>query len=466
MIDLEEEPNRTSPRALIMPGSLLAGPLAILKKVTNGREVWAIADQALVSGTNFLTNIIVARLLGLKEFGVFALAWMAILFFNGMQLSAVVAPMTSLSPKTEPDDRPRYLGAVIVQELIFVGLSTLILSLGLHLIVVLTHQPALHELRFPLCVALLAYLLQDFIRRYLFTTKQSSRAFAADAVSYLPQLPLIYLFIRMRHIHTAGVLWLIGLTSIVGVAVGAYWFEKISFRISAIKSATKRHWRMSRWLAPSTLLWWTSTNFSILLAPVYYGAAAAGVLRATYNFVAVCNIWLLGLDNVMPPEAARLLREGGVPSLLRYLRRASLRWGSITIAFVAVLFVAPGFWLHLAYGTKYANYGNLLRLFGVYCIVSFFVVPVRAGLTALEKTSPILVAYIVTTIFSVTSAPPLIRELGLPGIVICTILTQVVFLGILLIALVVHGRREGTSVGALRNARTSGITPFEASNEP
>ena len=49
------------------------------------REAWALGDQALVSGMNFMTNVLLARLLGMKEFGIFTLAWMAVLFFNSLQ---------------------------------------------------------------------------------------------------------------------------------------------------------------------------------------------------------------------------------------------------------------------------------------------------------------------------------------------------------------------------------------------
>ena len=37
---------------------------------------WALADQGVVSGINFLTGIMLARFLGLEEFGRFTLAWM------------------------------------------------------------------------------------------------------------------------------------------------------------------------------------------------------------------------------------------------------------------------------------------------------------------------------------------------------------------------------------------------------
>jgi hypothetical protein len=46
----------------------------VLLRQFPGREIWALTDQSVVSATNFLTNVMLARFMGLREFGVFALA--------------------------------------------------------------------------------------------------------------------------------------------------------------------------------------------------------------------------------------------------------------------------------------------------------------------------------------------------------------------------------------------------------
>ncbi len=46
---------------------------------------WALADQTMVSGVNFMTGILIARYLGVTEFGRFTLVWMAVLFVNSLQ---------------------------------------------------------------------------------------------------------------------------------------------------------------------------------------------------------------------------------------------------------------------------------------------------------------------------------------------------------------------------------------------
>jgi len=62
-----------------------------------GRETWALTDQAVVSATNFLTNVMLLRFMGLREFGVFILAWMSVQFVNSLQTALIIAPMMSIS---------------------------------------------------------------------------------------------------------------------------------------------------------------------------------------------------------------------------------------------------------------------------------------------------------------------------------------------------------------------------------
>ena len=82
---------------------------------------WALLDQAMVSGVNFLTGIILVRYLGLEEFGRFILAWLIILFFNSIHFAAVISPMMSIGPKQSEKEFPQYYAAVFLQQLFWSG---------------------------------------------------------------------------------------------------------------------------------------------------------------------------------------------------------------------------------------------------------------------------------------------------------------------------------------------------------
>jgi len=88
----------------------------LLNKIGGGRTPAALFDQGLVSAANFLTNILLARAFGVRDYGVFALAWIAVLFANSLQYALIVTPMMSVGPKQEPDERPAYYGSVLVHH--------------------------------------------------------------------------------------------------------------------------------------------------------------------------------------------------------------------------------------------------------------------------------------------------------------------------------------------------------------
>jgi O-antigen/teichoic acid export membrane protein len=422
----------------------LSGPPVVVKKTIGGRvrglfggrETWALADQALVSGTNFLTNIVLARMIGLDAFGAFSFAWMAVLFMNGYQNALIISPMMSIRPKVPQSERSQYLGALLVHEGIFAAVSSSILGLALLVAFSYLHRPLLKDVSLALSGATLCYLLQDFLRRYLFATARSGAAFFIDSISYLPQVPIIWFIARRTYLPTSGALWIVAATSAVGIIVGILVLEKFSFRYETIVSVAKQHWKLSRWLVPSATLNWTSNNLFLVAAPLYFGAVAAGVLRASQNIVGVAHIWFLGLDNVVPAEAARQLHESGLDASLAYIKRIIFTWGGLTLLFVATVSIAPNALLHLVYGAKYESYGHLLRLYGLLYGMVFFGFPLQAMLKAFEVTSPIFLAYAVMSGFSVLFAVPFVRWFGLDGVILGSIGTQLIFLSILITAVI------------------------------
>src|ERR1035441_771138 len=171
-----------------------------------GREAWALTDQAVVSATNFLTSVMLLRFMGLREFGVFILAWMSVQFVASMQTALIIAPMMSIGPKQEEKDRLYYFGAVVFQELALVACCIVLVFVALKLSGSFFPHKNLQQLALPLAVSAFAYLMQDFLRRYFFSTRQSRRALADDALSYLSQLPMIFLLHSYGHLNSANAL--------------------------------------------------------------------------------------------------------------------------------------------------------------------------------------------------------------------------------------------------------------------
>lgn len=363
-----------------------------------GKETWALADQAIVSATNFLTNVMLARFMGLREFGIFVLAWMSVLFVNSLQTALIVSPMMSVGPQQEEQDRPLYFGAVAFQEMVLVLFCFVLVLASVSVSSRVMHRADLSALALPLAVSAFAYQMQDFVRRYFFSTRQGRHALIDDALSYLPQLPILLALYRLGHLNSATALWVMAGTSIVGMSVGWFWVEPIKFDWKWIENVSTRHWKISRWLTGSALMTWTSSNLFVLAAPAYYGPSAAGALKAAQNLMGVTHVWFQGLENVVPVETARRLRQGGVPGMLAYTRSILFKWGGLTLLFAVVMAVAPGFWLKLVYGPQLVQHGNVLRLYALLYVIVFAGGPLRAALQAIEFTSPIFWSYLAMTV--------------------------------------------------------------------
>ena len=415
-----------------------------LQRVRGGRTVAALFDQGLVSGANFITNVLLARAFGIREYGVFALAWIAVLFANSLQYALIVIPMVSVGPKQETEERPSYYGSVLLQEIVFALLAAMIMFISVRLSTTYFPQWGVGHLALPLSGATLAYLLQDFIRRYFFCTGQSKRALVTDVVGYLTQLPIVFWIVYSHGAKLSNVLWIIAATSFAGFFACMPWYEPITLNARSFRRIFLRHWRISRWLAPTAFMQWGAGNLFLLAAPVYYGAAASAALRAALNIVAVANVWLLGLDNVVPAQAARLMRLEGVAGMLRYIKGIFLQWGGVTLVFSTLVACFPSFLLRLSYGTKYLSDVPVLRLYGLLYVFLVISVPLRAGLQALEYTAPIFWAYPAMIAFSGALAGPFARRLGLNGVLLGMCGVQLIFQSVVGIAFwlrVRHTRR-------------------------
>ena len=380
-----------------------------------------------MSGANFLTGILFARFLGLEEYGRFTLAWMAILFFNSFQQAGIIAPMMSIGPKQPKNKEASYYGTVLIQQIIFSLICFFSLWLGVWLSDFFKPEWHIQNLALPLAAALLAWQLQDFLRRFFFVRDQGGLAFINDTVSYLGQLILLLILIHSTDLNSALVLWIIAGTSALAVVFGLFKIGNITSSSDIFGKVTRNHWHFSKWLLASALMQWTSGNYFIICAGGILGPSSAGALKAAQNIMGATHVIFQGLENIVPARASYYFSHGGWNLLRDYLKKVTFWGGGCTgvLAIVAMLF--PEFLLHLLYGTEFQNYSYVLQWYAIIYLFIFLGLPLRAGLRAMEYSKPIFVSYCLMTAFTAATANLLIDNLGLIGATSGILCTQLIY---------------------------------------
>lgn len=390
---------------------------------------WALADQTMVSGVNFLTGILMVRYLGLEEFGRFTLAWMTVLFFNSLQAAAIISPMMSIGPKQDENQRSVYYGAVMLQQLFWAGCSFPLLLLGVWTSQFIFPEWKIQMLALPLASVLTFFQLQDFLRRYFFSRGWAAHAFLNDGISYLGQLLLLIFLFNYIALDSRWVLWSIAGTSAIAFLVGLLDLGHLTFSRAELFSITSRHWRFARWLMASAILQWTSGNLFLVVAGNMLGPIAVGAVRAAQNIIGITHIIFQAMENFVPGRAAKAYLVEGAPGLMGYVKKVAWLGGAVIAIIAFTVSIFANFFLSILYGDGYSGCAYILRWFGPVYVSGFLILPLAAGLRALEKTRILFTSFFWISLFSLISAYPLISHFHIHGVMLGLLLVK---LGMLL----------------------------------
>ena len=394
---------------------------------------WAMVDQGVVSGVNFLTMVLLARMLGVQQFGEFSIAWLILLFFKSLQAALVVAPMMSIGPKQRDEEQALYYGSVIVQQIAIALTTFLLIVLGLWASELLTLDLGLGALGLALASAAATDQLQDFIRRYLYTHQRAFAAFLNDFICYGARILLLagMLVYAKDSANGAIALWLIALASAVAAVIGAFLIGPLRFERGFFISVCGHHWTFSKWIFGSAIFRWMSGHLIVLMSGGILGAYAVGAIRSTTNVLAPVQVFLLALNNIAPVKAARLFHEGGPTPLLRYLGKLTGAGFVMTAAMVIVGSIFAEEIVGLLYGDEYVPFAYLIHWWAVIYLIGFLEFPLETGLKAIEHTRPLFFTVLAEAAFAAATSYLLASYFGLPGVMFGILVVKIIPVSVL-----------------------------------
>ncbi len=359
----------------------------------------AFVDQAFVSGMNFLTGLALARFLGLEGYGQYVLVYGVTLFFSTLQISLIVSPMMVRGAAIEESLKERYFSVVTIQQFLFSVLSAVVIIIaGL----IARSMFGFHEFeRFlvPLALATAVFLIQDYYRRYFFVVKKPVFAFINDIVSYGIQFTLVLFFGISKNIDTAYALWFMVFAFFLAAFVafmqsGRKMTSGLGNR-SYFVEVFRESYHFGKWLLGANTMYWGQAQIVNYFVVGAISVATVGALNACKNVLGILNIFFLGLQNILLPDASRVYKDSGTKGLRRYLGQVAVLGGIITIAVALVAGIWNEYWMRLLYGSAYRGYGWIVIWWGVYFVISFFHRPYSAGLSVLDRTKRIFHSMIV-----------------------------------------------------------------------
>lgn len=399
---------------------------AFLARLLQRRRNQTIADQLIVSGSNFATGIILVRGLGLEQFGVFTVAYALILLANSIQLSFICAPMITLAALSE-DGAPRehFLRGMFGVQVRFCATVTLASAVVSGVFLWLKPQYGGVRLLTPFLLSLIFFMMQDWLRRYYFAAGKSQHSVWNDVISYVVQAILLLGLMLAHRLTVNTAFWSIAITSAAAFLLG-WAIERIGYNGEEMREAWRRSRGQSRDLAIASQLQWVVYQGAMLIGAAVLGAEAAGSVRATQNVVGPVNVAYQAMENIVPIKAGEEMRQGGIRQVARFL----FRFGCQGLLVLSALFLCIGIFsrefLSFFYGHKVAVYGGVLDLQLVYFLLFWPLRQFSYLFRTINRTPSLLIASLLAALVSLALIYPCVRTFQAMGIMIAAVAGQCV----------------------------------------
>jgi O-antigen/teichoic acid export membrane protein len=381
----------------------------------------AIVDQGLISGSNFLIGILLARWLMPEQYGAFALAFSVFLLLSYVYQSFLAEPQAVFSGSAYSGSLRGYLKTLLGIHLILTCFGVVLLGGAAAIAAILGKGNDLPGALAGVAIASPCILFFWLMRRAFYMNLAPARA-AVGAFLYFV-LVTGGLFIAYKRAlispFSAYLLMAVG-----ALGTGFYLLSQVRKVLppdTAVpptrREAWHKHWEYGRWALAVSVVTWIPYYMYYPLVSAFSGMAQAGQLRALMNLSLPMEQSYTALSILFLPYAARVCRERGISSAGPLVRRITLLFVAGAVVYWAVLIPLKGPVFRLLYAGKYMEVAHFIPYVALGTTMWAAAFGPAILLRAVESPDSIFYARCVASVLSLLIGVPATRWFGLWGVV-------------------------------------------------
>lgn len=393
--------------------------------------MWAVLDKGLFALSNFLLNVLLVRWLTPEDYGALAVTLTTFYLLGTLHTGLLSEPLLVFGPGRWKDRIREYLHVVLRMHWRF-GAAVAGLFGAAALVAWGLGSEALAPALAGMALAAPFVLFQWLARVACFAELKPRYAAWAGGLYMALVLLSAWGLERTGVLGTATALLVMGGASLVS----GLWLQRILDPVRPADAGADElegevrgeHWRYGRWAGSTGFLGWLPDEVYYLLLPLWFGLAAAGVLRALMNLVMPVVMTFSALGVLL---TSLLVRTRGTPEFRRLVRASMVLFVLGAVAYYAVLWFYGDRLLAMVYGGDYARYAGLFRILGLMPVVGGPGTVLTAALRARERPDRVFWAYAASVAVTLTAGLALTWRAGLTGAAIGLVITSAVVTGLL-----------------------------------
>jgi O-antigen/teichoic acid export membrane protein len=342
-------------------------------------------DQATVSGASFVTNVMIGRLCGDEELGLFSLLMTIVALVICAQYALVLTPFTVFVPKLQPTDQARYTGDTLLQAGTLAALCS-----GITVCLALSFswggQPGLAQLSWIASATLPLLLLRDLMRRIDLAHLRMGRALAIDGAVLTLQIVLLGGLAMAGQFTTARAMLAVGVASgLVGLGAALLSRQEIRFSRGSFRSTIAKNWKLGRWVFADSMTGALKYQSIPWIMMAVLGASATGAYAACQSVASLARPFLMGFSNFLIPKITNTYSTAGCQAMQRSVRLATLLLAAAMTAFCIGMVLGGDWGMRLVYGPDFGGLGWVVSVLAVGISITAVAQPASGGLLALER---------------------------------------------------------------------------------
>lgn len=315
-------------------------------------SVWVVADQAIVSLANFVTMLLLVRIVrggagdaaAAEALGIYGLGWSILVLVYSAAKAVIWTPYTTHAAAMPPGRRAEFTGSVTLHAALLaaaVGLGFVLTAAALPLV---GQGGEVAWLFNALAVAMPLILMREHVRQVWLARLELRDVALTDFIASGVQLVVVGALAR------AG--WLDGATAFLALAAGVAVSvvlcvaERSRFRFSAAAALAdwRLNWPFAKWVAGGAAATQLGNQGTRWVLYGLYGGAVMGVFTSAQSVIQIANPLLVAVANYFGPVSARVYADRGFAGLWRHTVRSTwVLTGLLTAGVVALLLVGPPF---------------------------------------------------------------------------------------------------------------------------